>query len=98
MMVDLVRDRGIVLAEGIVGELGEVHDRLTALQVRFIDRRRSLLIVSARSEAPAVAVEPSVAIEPGIEAHDVEAAGYQNGDEAGSDIAFTAGYEDAHKR
>jgi hypothetical protein len=96
-VVDLERDLRPVGAEGVIGELGEVHHRAEALEVR--GRQRAQVLedrVGRHRLADRVEVQGAVPVEAGVESGDLVPARGEDRRGARADVAFGAGEEDAH--
>ena len=69
-VIDLIGNRRLVLTERIVGELGEVHDRVKALQIALGDLA-DVFVEARRKSSGLIVVQPAVAVVTGVEPRDV---------------------------
>ena len=96
-VVDPVRDLGLVLAERVVGQLGQVRDRIATVEILLGDLAQILVeCLWAKGVVPVVAVEPAVAVVAGVERQDRKAALDQVGSQYGPDVSIDPGNEDFH--
>ena len=92
-MVDVVRDPGIKVAQGIVGERREVHDRVESFQVLLPDIPEIQPQLGNGAEARS---ERTPLKEVAVEADHLMAGIEQDWCHYGTDVTFVSGEQDAH--
>ena len=96
-MIDLVGDRGVVLPEGVVGQLRQVNYGFTTFHV-LGGQVAQVLVDGPRTQAhrAVLAVEPAVAVITGVETGHLMTPGQQQRHQASADVTLTAGNENSH--
>ena len=95
-MVDVVGQGRVEVAQGIVRQRGQVHDRVDPVELLHRDVAQVGVDLRDRREPVGIA-ERAAAIQVGVEPDDVVSRRLEDGDEDGADVAEMTGDEYAHR-
>ena len=93
-MIDRHGDLGIVFAEGIVGKLRKVNDRVKSTQIR--DRQFADILGDDHRTRQAIVEQPAAPVESGVESDRIVAPGQKLRSEHGADIAIGSCKQHSH--
>ncbi len=88
-VVDVVGEIGVEVSERIVGQVGEMNDRIETIQL--IGGHQSGVELGPRRAAVDAVVEPTDPVKAGVVAHDVVAGVHQTLAQQCSDVALATG-------
>src|SRR5262245_15546694 len=70
LVIDVVRDLGIMLAQGVVRQFGQMNDRLISHQV-LLDELPDILVQTRGRATDAGVVEPPITVKTRIQPYDI---------------------------